>query len=71
MTLKLWNIMKGEMLREFRQLTLQAKVLITYLTAINVLVNELTNAQMRIVLQRKQPMTLTAVVQEGVLEWDL
>ncbi|OWY97930.1 hypothetical protein PHMEG_00031422 [Phytophthora megakarya] len=26
MTLKLWNIMKGEMLREFRELTFQAKV---------------------------------------------
>ncbi|OWY92522.1 hypothetical protein PHMEG_00038438 [Phytophthora megakarya] len=51
MTTKLWSIMKGEMVREFREPNFQAK--------------------MRIAIQRKQPMTLTAAVQEGFLEWEL
>jgi hypothetical protein len=54
---------------KFREL--QRVVGLDELTAINVFVNGLTNAQMKIAIQRKQPTTLTAAVQEGFLEWEL
>ncbi|OWZ12342.1 hypothetical protein PHMEG_00014515 [Phytophthora megakarya] len=70
-TSKLWSIMNGEMVREFRFREFQRVVGLNELTAINVFVNGLRSAQMRIAIQRKQPMTLTAAVQEGFLEWEL
>ncbi|POM78437.1 LOW QUALITY PROTEIN: Reverse transcriptase [Phytophthora palmivora] len=54
---------------KFREL--QRIVKLDELTAINVFVNGLTNAQVSLAIQRKQPTTLTAAVQEGFLEWEL
>ncbi|KAE8890136.1 hypothetical protein PF003_g25813 [Phytophthora fragariae] len=56
MTTKLWGVMKMGL---------------DELTAINVFVNGLTNNQMKVAIQRKQPTTLTAAVHEGFLEWEL
>ncbi|KAE8910419.1 hypothetical protein PF003_g5007 [Phytophthora fragariae] len=54
---------------KFREL--QRVVGLDELTAINVFVNGLTNNQMKVAIQRKQPTTLTAAVHEGFLEWEL
>ncbi|EGZ12931.1 hypothetical protein PHYSODRAFT_302746 [Phytophthora sojae] len=54
---------------KFREL--QRVVGLDELTAINVFVNGLVNTQMKIAIQRKQPITLTAAVQEGFLECEL
>ncbi|OWZ14279.1 hypothetical protein PHMEG_00012270 [Phytophthora megakarya] len=52
-------------------LELQRVVGLDELTSINAFVNRLTTSHMRIAIQRKQLMTLTAAVQEGFLEWEL
>ncbi|ETP09851.1 hypothetical protein F441_14355, partial [Phytophthora nicotianae CJ01A1] len=54
---------------KFREL--QRVVELDELTAINIFVNGLTDMQVRLAIQRKQPTTLTAAVQEGFLEWEL